>query len=108
MEPGADGQLRLCVSAASRPAKSGNATVTWSDGALDSFAAAREHLRPVAHARYAGMGRVSGGAGGRDGTSSMATAVRDVTGSELRLFGDIVARPERLGPESDARAVILM
>ena len=33
-----------------------------------------------------------------DGTSSMATAIRDVTGSELRLFGDIVARLERLGP----------
>jgi hypothetical protein len=38
----------------------------------------------------------------------MATAIRDVTGSELRLFGDIVARLERLGPESDARAVIFM
>jgi hypothetical protein len=43
-----------------------------------------------------------------DGTSSMATAIRDVTGSELRLFGDIVARLERLGSESDARAVIFM
>ena len=42
------------------------------------------------------------------GTRSMATAIRDVTGSELRLFGDIVARLERLGPESDARAVIFM
>ena len=38
----------------------------------------------------------------------MATAVRDVTGSELRLFGDIVARLERLGPESGARAVIFL
>jgi hypothetical protein len=38
----------------------------------------------------------------------MATAIRDVTGSELRLFGDIVARLERLGPESDACAVIFM
>jgi hypothetical protein len=34
----------------------------------------------------------------------MATAIRDVSGSELRLFGDIVARLERLGPESDARS----
>jgi DNA-binding CsgD family transcriptional regulator len=41
-----------------------------------------------------------------DGISSMATAIRDVTGSELRLFGDIVARLERLGPESDARSVV--
>ena len=38
----------------------------------------------------------------------MATPVRDVTGSELRLFGDIVARLELLGPESDARAVIFL
>ncbi len=36
----------------------------------------------------------------------MATVIRDVTGSELWLFGDIVARLERLGPASDARAVI--
>jgi DNA-binding CsgD family transcriptional regulator len=41
-----------------------------------------------------------------DGTSFMATAIRDVSGSELRLFGDIVARLERLGPESDARSLI--
>ena len=36
----------------------------------------------------------------------MATVIRDISGSELRLFGDIVARLERLGPELDARAVI--
>jgi DNA-binding CsgD family transcriptional regulator len=36
----------------------------------------------------------------------MAAVIRDVSGSELRLFGDIVARLERLGPETDARAVI--
>jgi len=40
------------------------------------------------------------------GTRFMATAIRDVTGSELRLFGDIVARLERLGPEADARSVV--
>jgi DNA-binding CsgD family transcriptional regulator len=38
----------------------------------------------------------------------MATVIRDITGSELRLFGDIVARLERLGPESDARSVIFL
>ena len=38
----------------------------------------------------------------------MATAIRDITGSELSLFGDIVARLERLGPESDARSVIFL
>src|ERR1700746_2592215 len=37
---------------------------------------------------------------------AMAAVIRDVSGSELRLFGDIVARLERLGPETDARAVI--
>ena len=42
------------------------------------------------------------------GTRFMATAIRDVTGSELRLFGDIVARLERLGSESDARSVIFL
>jgi hypothetical protein len=36
----------------------------------------------------------------------MATVIRDVSGSELRLFGEIVARLERLGAETDARAVI--
>ena len=36
----------------------------------------------------------------------MAAVIRDVSGGELRLFGDIVARLERLGPETDARAVI--
>ena len=36
----------------------------------------------------------------------MGTVVRDITGIELRLFGDIVARLERLGAELDARAVI--
>ncbi len=43
------------------------------------------------------MGRLGG---------AMAAVIRDVSGSELRLFGDIVARLERLGPETDARAVI--
>jgi DNA-binding CsgD family transcriptional regulator len=38
----------------------------------------------------------------------MATVIRDMTGSELRLFGDIIARLERLGPESDARSVIFL
>lgn len=38
----------------------------------------------------------------------MATVIRDITGSELRLFGDIIARLERLGPESDARSVIFL
>lgn len=32
--------------------------------------------------------------------------IRDINGGELRLFGDIVARLERLGAELDARAVI--
>jgi len=36
----------------------------------------------------------------------MATVIRDISGDDLRLFGDIVARLERLGPELDARAVI--
>ena len=35
-----------------------------------------------------------------------ATVIRDVSGSELRLFGEIVARLERLGAETDARAGI--
>jgi DNA-binding CsgD family transcriptional regulator len=37
----------------------------------------------------------------------MDTVIRDITGDELRLFGDIVARLERLGPDVDARSVIL-
>src|ERR1700677_1793541 len=36
----------------------------------------------------------------------MGTVIRDITGDELRLFGDIVARLERLGPDVDARSVI--
>jgi DNA-binding CsgD family transcriptional regulator len=36
----------------------------------------------------------------------VTTAIRDVSGSELRLFGDIVARLERLGPDTDARTII--
>jgi hypothetical protein len=36
----------------------------------------------------------------------MASGVRDVSGSELRLFGEVVARLERLGPDTDARTVI--
>jgi DNA-binding CsgD family transcriptional regulator len=43
-----------------------------------------------------------------DGAGAMATAIRDITGGELSLFGDIVARLERLGPESDARSVIFL
>jgi DNA-binding CsgD family transcriptional regulator len=38
----------------------------------------------------------------------MATVIRDISGGELRLFGDIVARLERLGPELDARSVIFL
>src|ERR1700749_1410459 len=38
----------------------------------------------------------------------MATAIGDVTGSELRLIGHIVPRLERLGSESDARSVIFL
>ena len=38
----------------------------------------------------------------------MATVIRDVSGNELRLFGDIVARLERLGPDTDARSVIFL
>lgn len=37
----------------------------------------------------------------------MGSIIRDVSSQELRLFGDIVARLERLGPECDARASIL-
>ena len=36
----------------------------------------------------------------------MDTVIRDITGDELRLFGEIVARLERLGPQVDARAEI--
>ena len=36
----------------------------------------------------------------------MDTVIREITGDELRLFGDIVARLERLGPDVDARSVI--
>jgi DNA-binding CsgD family transcriptional regulator len=38
----------------------------------------------------------------------MTTAIRDISGDELRLFGDIVARLERLGPEIDARSVVFL
>lgn len=37
----------------------------------------------------------------------MGTVIRDVSSDELRLFGDIVARLERLGPGHDLRAAIL-
>lgn len=37
----------------------------------------------------------------------MPAAVRDITSKEIRLFGDIVARLERLGPGADVRADIL-
>ncbi len=36
----------------------------------------------------------------------MGTVISDITAGELRLFGDIIARLERLGPELDARTVI--
>jgi DNA-binding CsgD family transcriptional regulator len=36
----------------------------------------------------------------------MNTVIRDITGSELHLFGDIVARLERLGADDDARSII--
>ena len=38
----------------------------------------------------------------------MATVIRDISGNELRLFGDIVARLERLGPDIDARSIIFL
>jgi DNA-binding CsgD family transcriptional regulator len=38
----------------------------------------------------------------------MASVIRDISSSELRLFGDIVARLERLGPDNDARAVVFL
>ncbi len=38
----------------------------------------------------------------------MVAVIRDVSVDELRLFGDIVARLERLGPVIDARAVIFL
>lgn len=43
-----------------------------------------------------------------DRADGMATVIRDISGSELRLFGDIVARLERIGPELDARSVIFL
>jgi len=38
----------------------------------------------------------------------MAIVIRDVSGNELRLSRDIVARPERLGPDTDAHSVIFL
>jgi DNA-binding CsgD family transcriptional regulator len=38
----------------------------------------------------------------------MDTVIRDISGSELKLFGEIVARLERLGPETDARATVFL
>jgi DNA-binding CsgD family transcriptional regulator len=38
----------------------------------------------------------------------MNTVIRDITGGELRLFGDIVARLERLGADDDARSIIFI
>jgi hypothetical protein len=98
--PGAD---RLCVSAASRPAKSGNATVAWSVARSPHGNVCGRLPTPDVPVWGVSQVVLVG-----DGRTSMATAVRDVTGSELRLFGDTVARLERLGPESDARAVIWM
>jgi DNA-binding CsgD family transcriptional regulator len=37
----------------------------------------------------------------------MTTAIRDITSDDIRLFGDIVARLERMGPEADVRAAVL-
>lgn len=36
----------------------------------------------------------------------MVVGIRDINSGELRLFGEIVARLERLGPELDARAAV--
>jgi DNA-binding CsgD family transcriptional regulator len=36
----------------------------------------------------------------------MGSVIRDISSDELRLFGDVVARLERLGPETDARAAV--
>src|SRR5262249_52419721 len=86
----------------SQPADSRKHKLPLTIAALDSFPVAREQSPaglPMSPTYQVLVGV---------GTSSMATAIRDVTGSELRLFGDIVARLERLGPESDARAVIFM
>ncbi len=38
----------------------------------------------------------------------MESVIRDISADELRLFGDIIARLERLGPERDARALIFL
>ncbi|MDE1972637.1 MAG: helix-turn-helix transcriptional regulator [Hyphomicrobiales bacterium] len=38
----------------------------------------------------------------------MDNVIRDISTSEISLFGDIVARLERLGPETDARATIFL
>ncbi len=38
----------------------------------------------------------------------MGRIIRDISSDELRLFGDIIARLERLGPERDARALIFL
>jgi DNA-binding CsgD family transcriptional regulator len=37
----------------------------------------------------------------------MGGVIRDIDAGELRLFGNIIARLERLGPEYDARAAVL-
>jgi len=94
---------RARIGSVYRPAKSSNATVAWSVARSPHGNVCGRLPTPDVPVWGVSQVVLVG-----DGTSSMATAVRDVTGSELRLFGDIVARPERLGPESDARAVILM
>jgi DNA-binding CsgD family transcriptional regulator len=42
------------------------------------------------------------------GVNGMTAVIRDIDSNELRLFGEIVARLERLGPERDTRGAIFM
>jgi DNA-binding CsgD family transcriptional regulator len=44
--------------------------------------------------------------GSAKGQVVVAAVIRDIGGDELRLFGDIVARLERLGPDVNARGVV--
>jgi len=89
---------RRRITAATAAAIAVRCGVYWLIPGLDSFAAALGEFPAAPPAS-------SSAAGGADG---MDTVIRDISGSELRLFGDIVARLERLGPELDARAVIFM
>jgi DNA-binding CsgD family transcriptional regulator len=63
---------------------------------LDSIAARQEQFRVDLPAFRVGNG----------GANAMDAVIRDISGAELSLFGDIVARLERLGPELDARAIV--